>query len=57
MEGREKPRKTSTRELQMTGIMTPAVCLHHFQFQTYNILNAWFLLLKHIYQLQANVFE
>jgi hypothetical protein len=25
---------TNTSKLQMTGIMTPAVCLHHFHFQT-----------------------
>jgi hypothetical protein len=28
----------------MTGIMTPAVRLHHFRFGTYKISSSWFLL-------------
>lgn len=27
----------TTKKLEMTGIMSPDVCLHHFQLQTQNM--------------------
>jgi len=37
MEGREMSHMNNTMKLEMIGIMSPDVCLHHFQLQTWNM--------------------